>query len=67
LPNRRLSIGQKGFPQRTLRLCGEPSESLSELIGENLRLKILCTLRIGAKIFAKVVLQTFYRQEFNGG
>ncbi len=80
LPNRRLPIGQKGFPQRTLpfdklrvpspvegRLCGEPSESLSARIGENLRLKILCTLRLGAKNLAKIVLQTFYRQEFNGG
>jgi len=38
LPNRRLPIGQKGFPQRTLRLCGELSESLSALIGVNLRL-----------------------------
>jgi len=27
LPNRRLPIGQRGFPQRTLRLCGEMSES----------------------------------------
>ncbi len=26
------------FPQRTLRLCGEISESLSAIIGENLRL-----------------------------
>ena len=41
LPNRRLPIGQKGFPQRTLRLCGEMSESLSARIGENLRLKTL--------------------------
>ncbi len=40
LPNRRLPIGQKGFPQRTLRLCGEMSESLSAIIGENLRLKL---------------------------
>jgi len=39
LPNRRLPIGQKGFPQRTLRLCGEMSESLSARIGENLRLR----------------------------
>ena len=38
LPNRRLPIGQKGLPQRTLRLCGEMSESLSAIIGENLRL-----------------------------
>ncbi len=38
LPNRRLPIGQMGFPQRTLRLCGEISESLSALIGVNLRL-----------------------------
>jgi len=30
LPNRRLPIGQKGFSQRTLRLCGEMSESLCE-------------------------------------
>jgi len=35
----------KGFPQRTLRLCGEMSESVSAIIGVNLRLKILCTLR----------------------
>ncbi len=40
LPNRRLPIGQKGFPQRALRLCGEMSESLSAIIGENLRLKL---------------------------
>jgi len=39
LPNRRLPIGQKGFPQRPLRLCGEMSESLSAIIGENLRLR----------------------------
>jgi len=38
LPNRRLPIGQKGFSQRTLRLCGEMFESLSAIIGENLRL-----------------------------
>jgi len=38
LPNRRLPIGQKGLPQRALRLCGEMSESLSASIGENLRL-----------------------------
>ncbi len=38
LPNRRLPIGQKGFPLRTLRLCGEISESLSALICVNLRL-----------------------------
>jgi len=38
LPNRRLPIGQKGFPQRALRLCGEMSESVSAIIGENLRL-----------------------------
>jgi hypothetical protein len=38
MPNRRLPIGQKGFPQRTLRLCGEKYESLSAIIGENLRL-----------------------------
>ncbi len=38
LPNRRLPIGQKGFPQRTLRLRGEMSESLSAIIGVNLRL-----------------------------
>jgi len=37
LPNRRLPIGQKFFPLRTLRLCGEMSESLSAIIGENLR------------------------------
>jgi len=46
LPNRRLPIGQKGFPQRALRLCGEMSESLSARIGENLRL-----ITLGAKIF----------------
>ena len=40
LPNRRLPIGQKGFPQRTLRLCGEMPEILSAIIGENLRLKL---------------------------
>ncbi len=44
LPNRRLPIGQKGFPQRTLRLCGEMSESLSARIGENLRLKLFASL-----------------------
>jgi len=44
LPNRRLPIGQKGFPQRTLRLCGEMSESLSAIIGENLRLKLFAGL-----------------------
>jgi hypothetical protein len=38
LPNRRLPIGQNFFPQRTLRLCGEMSESLSARIGVNLRL-----------------------------
>jgi len=38
LPNRRLPIGQKGFPQRSLRLCGEMFESLSARIGVNLRL-----------------------------
>jgi len=38
LTNRRLPIGQKGFP---LRLCGEMSESLSAIIGENLRLMTL--------------------------
>ena len=32
LPNRRLPIGQKGFTQRTLRLCGEMTESLSAKI-----------------------------------
>ncbi len=31
-------LGKKGFPQRTLRLCGEMSESLSARISENLRL-----------------------------
>ncbi len=40
LPKRRLPIGQKRFPQRALRLCGEMSESLSAIIGENLRLKL---------------------------
>ncbi len=44
LPNRRLPIGQMGFPQRTLRLCGEMSESLSARIGENLRLKLFAGL-----------------------
>jgi len=41
LTNRRLPIGQKGFPQRTLRLCGEMSESLFARIGVNLRLMTL--------------------------
>ncbi len=49
-------LGKKGFPQRTLRLCGEISDSLSARIGENLRLKILCTLRLGAKNFFEGVL-----------
>jgi len=40
LPYRRLPIGQKGILQRTLRLCGEMSESLSAIIGENLRLRL---------------------------
>ncbi len=31
-------LGKMGFPQRTLRLCGEMSESLSAIIGVNLRL-----------------------------
>jgi len=44
LPNRRLPIGQKGVPLRTLRLCGEMSESLSALIGVNLRLKLFADL-----------------------
>ncbi len=70
LPNRRLPIGQKGFPQRTLRLCGEMSESLSARIGVNLRLKLFAGLaqpkadpssgglwrRLGAKNFVQVVL-----------
>ena len=38
LPNRHLPIRQKGFPQRTPRLCGEISESLSALICVDLRL-----------------------------
>jgi len=37
LPNCHLPIGQKGFP---LRLCGEMSEFLSAIIGENLRLRL---------------------------
>jgi len=37
-------LGKKGFPQRTLRLCGEMSESLSAIIGENLRLKLFAGL-----------------------
>jgi len=45
LPNRRLPIGQKGFPQRTLRLCGEMSESLSVIICVNLRLIAFEALR----------------------
>ncbi len=49
-------LGKKGFPQRTLRLCGEMSESLSARISENLRLKILCTLCLGAKNYVDVVL-----------
>ncbi len=44
LPNRRLPIGQKGFPHRTLRLCGDVSESLSAIIGEDLRLKLFSDL-----------------------
>jgi len=57
LPNRRLPIGQNFLPQRTLpfdrlkvpssvegRLCGEMSESLSAIIGENLRLKLFAGL-----------------------
>ncbi len=32
------------FPWRTLRLCGEMSESLSAIIGENLRLKLFAGL-----------------------
>jgi len=44
LPNRRLPIGQKFFPLRTLRLCGEMSESSSAIIGENLRLKLFAGL-----------------------
>ncbi len=43
LPNRRLPIGQNFLPQRTLRLCGEMSESLSARIGENLRLKLFAS------------------------
>jgi len=35
-------LGKKEFPQRTLRLCGEMSESLSARIGVNLRLMTLC-------------------------
>jgi len=50
LPNRRLPIGQKEFPQRTLRLCGEMSESLSALIGVNLRLVLNLKKCFSAKI-----------------
>jgi hypothetical protein len=39
------------FASGALRLCGEMFESLSAIIGENLRLKILCTSRFGAKNF----------------
>jgi len=45
LPNRRLPIGQKRFPQRALRLCGEMSESLSVIICVNLRLIAFEALR----------------------
>jgi hypothetical protein len=56
LPNRRLPIGQKFFPLRTLRLCGGMFECLSARIGENLRLKFLCTLGFGAIHIVGVVL-----------
>ena len=70
LPNRRLPIGQKEFPQRALRLRGEMSESLSAIIGENLRLKLFGCLAqpkadpsfgglwrsLGAKNYVEVVL-----------
>jgi len=56
LPNRRLPIGQKGFPQRTLRLCGEVSESLSAIISENLRLKLFVNLALWRENFVKIVL-----------
>ncbi len=39
-----------------MRLCGETSDSLSARIGDTLRLKILCTLRLGAINFVEVVL-----------
>jgi len=39
----------KGLPQRTQRLCGEMSESLSARIGENLRLITLCGLGVLAR------------------
>jgi len=48
-------LGKKGFPQRTLRLCGEMSESLSAIIGENLRLNSLQSWRLGAKNFFESV------------
>ena len=54
LLNRRLAIGQKGFPQRTLCLCGEVSESVSAIIGVNLRLNLLEFLR--KKIIVEVLL-----------
>jgi len=38
-------LGKMGFPQRTLRLCGEMTESLSAKIGENLRLKFFASWR----------------------
>ncbi len=45
-------LGKKGFPQRTLRLCGEMSESLSAIIGENLRLKLFASFASwGEKLF----------------
>jgi hypothetical protein len=43
-PIGRRRLGKKGFPQRTLRLCGEMSESLSAIIGEYLRLKLFAGL-----------------------
>ncbi len=46
-------LGKRGFPQRTLRLCGEMSESLSAIIDENLRLKIFC---LGTKNIVGIVL-----------
>jgi len=55
LPNRCLPIGHKGFPERTLRLCGEMSESLSAIIGENLRLKFFAPCVLARK----TLLQSF--------
>jgi len=41
----RINFLFKGFPQRTLRLCGEMSESLSVIICVNLRLIAFEALR----------------------